>query len=71
MQELQIGGTSEDAKAGTERAPPVSAAMVFSATTATQGLPKAIPRITSDTLAIIHDALVSMLALIPADIARI
>src|SRR5947209_332487 len=59
---------SEDAKAGTERAPPVSAAMVFSATTATHGLPKAIPRITSETLATTHDALVSMLALMPEDL---
>ena len=61
---------SEDANAGTERAPPVSAAIVLSATTATHGLPNAIPRITSETLAIAHDALVSMVALVPADIRR-
>ena len=37
-----------DAKAGTERAPPVSAAIGFSATTAIHGAPNDTPRMTSD-----------------------
>ena len=61
---------SEDANAGTERAPPVSAAIVFSATTAIHGPPNAIARIASDMLATTHEALDSMLALIPADDSR-
>src|SRR5882757_4427839 len=58
------------AKAGIERAPPISAAIGFKATTEIQTAPNETPRITSDRLAVIHDALVSMLALAPADIAR-
>ena len=39
---------SADAKAGTERAPPISAAIGFSATTTIHGAPNDTPRMTSD-----------------------
>src|SRR3954464_12830659 len=54
------------AKAGTERAPPISAAIGFSATTEIHAAPNETPRITSDRLAVIHDVLDSMLALVRA-----
>ena len=54
------------AKAGTERAPPISAAIGFNATTEIHGAPNDTPRITSDRLAVIHEAFDSMLGLIAA-----
>src|SRR5215211_865244 len=55
---------SDDAKAGTERAPPVSAAIVFNATTAIHGPPNATARIASAMLATTHEARDSMLGVI-------
>src|SRR3954451_20188763 len=51
------------ARAGTERDPPSSAAIGFNATTAIHGAPNETPRMTSDRLAVIHEALVSMLVI--------
>jgi len=56
---------SADANAGTERAPPISAAIGFKATTAIQNAPNDTPRITSDRAATTHEVLVSMLGFIP------
>src|SRR5712692_883210 len=51
---------SELAKAGTDRRPPVSAAIGLSATTVIHGAPNDSARITSTTVATIQDDLVSM-----------
>ena len=50
---------SEDANAGTERRPPLSAAIRLSATTAIHGAPNDSARITSTTIATTQEALVS------------
>src|SRR6188508_1114926 len=55
---------SDVASAGTERAPPVSAAMALSATTPIHAAPKEMPRITSERLATIQEVRVSMLGVI-------
>src|SRR3954466_3534291 len=55
---------SEDAKDGTERTPPISAAIGLSATTTIHGAPYDTPRITSDRAAGIHEVRVSMLGVI-------
>src|SRR2546421_7530740 len=55
---------SEDAKDGTERTPPISAAIGLSATTTIHGAPYDTPRITSDSAAVIHEVRVSMLGVI-------
>src|ERR1043165_1270235 len=52
------------ASAGTERAPPVSAAMGLSATTPIHAAPNDTPRITSERLATIQEVRVSMEGLI-------
>src|SRR6202008_3047511 len=54
------------ASAGTERAPPVSAAMGLSATTPIHAAPNDTPRITSERLPTIHEVRVSMEGVIPA-----
>src|SRR5262245_48471191 len=54
------------ASAGTERAPPVSAAIGLSATTPIHAAPKDTPRITSERLATIQEVRVSMDGGIPA-----
>src|SRR5712691_10422132 len=51
---------SEVARAGTERSPPVSAAIVLSATMVIHGAPNDTARITSMTVATIQDDFVSM-----------
>ncbi len=51
---------SEAARAGTERSPPVSAAIALSATMVIHGAPNDTARITSTTVATIQDDLVSI-----------
>jgi len=60
---------NDDANDGIERAPPVSAAIAFSETTAIHGPPNAIERIASEMHTTTHEAFDSMLALVPADTA--
>src|SRR5438477_4756863 len=52
---------SADASDGTDRTPPTSAAIGFSATTAIHIAPNETPRITSDIAAVIQEVRVSML----------
>src|SRR4051812_38416413 len=55
---------SEDAKDGTERTPPISAAIGLSATTTIHGAPYDTPRITSDNAAVVHEVRVSIVGVI-------